>query len=429
MNKTTIEKSLGNALKSAPTISFAELAALPYIKMSEHDYITAQEEKKISAHLRQFALAAACCILVMASLSGWYVQNRITSSTITLDVNPSIQIITNHKDKVLSVKALNKDAEVIVGDNDYKDAKLEETVIILMNSLVDQKYLDQEKNTILLSVMNKNAKKADAIKTEVDKTIRENLVAQNITPTIMSQIIAKETDLNYLASKYHISAGKMNLIQRMITLNNKLSLDMLANMSIEQLLKLAEKNSIDLSGYLSIDDGVTPSKETTEELQEDSSSLEDNEEQDEDNEEQGEDNEEQGEDNEEQGEDNEEQGEDNEEQGEDNEEQGEDNEEQGEDNEEQGEDNEKQVVDNEEQGEDIEERGEDNEEDSAEKQEDKDAYGNDDSDLQEKDEENLYEVKDNYDDNDQSDQINIERIEDEESENGEGDEGDNEDSI
>ena len=380
MNKTTIEKSLGNAIKSAPTISFAELVVMPYIKMSEHDYITAQEEKKNSAHLRQFAHAAVCCLLVMASMSGWYLQNRITSSIITLDVNPSIQIITNHKDKVLSVKALNEDAEVIVGDNDYKDAKLEETVIILMNSLVDQKYLDQERNTILLSVMSKNPKKADAIMTEVDTTIRENLVAQNITPTIMSQIIAKETDRNYLASKYHISEGKMNLIQRMITLNNKLSLDMLANMSIEQLLKLAKENSMDLSGYLSIDDGVTPLKESAEDLQENSSSLEDNEEQGEDNEEQGEDNEEQGEENEEQGEDNEEQ-------------------------------------------------DEDNEEETADNQENKDIYGNDDSDLLEKDEENHYEVKDNYEDNDRSDQINIERNEDEVYGNGEGDEGDNEDSI
>jgi hypothetical protein len=254
MNNLKIEKALRNAIHSAPSLPFEELATLPYTKMSEHDYITAQVKRKNTVRIRQFVLAAAFCLLVMLPLSNWYLQNRITDSIITLDVNPSIEIITNHKDKVLSLKSLNEDAQAILAENNYKDTDLEKMVTIILEAMVDNKYLDTSKNTILLTVMNKNIQKADAIMTEVDRTIQKSLEEQNITPTIMKQIISKESNRSNLAAHYHISEGKMNLILSMMSQNDRLSLDVLAKMSLQQLLRFAEDNLIDLSEFLTIEE-------------------------------------------------------------------------------------------------------------------------------------------------------------------------------
>jgi len=250
MNRIQIEKSINRAVNAAPQLSFDELANLPYVKMAEHDFITKQEEIKFPAHIKQIAFATACCFLVMIFVSGWFVQNRVSDSTITMDVNPSIEIVTNKKDKVISLIALNEDARDITRGIDYKDAKLKDTVNALISSLISNGYLASDKRSILLSIKNKDSKKADAILSSLDETIKESLVSQNITPAILKQVIPKEKENTVLAKKYHISEGKMKLIQGILSSLDQYTLDMLTPMSIEALVELAEENSIDLRNLL-----------------------------------------------------------------------------------------------------------------------------------------------------------------------------------
>ena len=288
MNKVQIEKSLRRAIDAAPTLTFEELADLPFIKMTEHDYITRQVEHKAPARFRQMALAAVCCLLVMVSVSGWFVQNRVSDSMITMDVNPSIEIITNKNDKVISLIALNDDGKTIIEGLDYKDAKLMETVNALLTSLVSNGYLSVDKRSILVSVRNKNTKKADAILASLDETIRESLVSQNITPTILKQLIPEEKDNAALSEEYNVSVGKMKLIQGILANQDKYTLDMLASMTIEELVQLAEENSIDLSKILGYvvdnedyrDEGngiVTPFEENSDDDKKNSEQIDNNE--------------------------------------------------------------------------------------------------------------------------------------------------------
>lgn len=254
MNKIQIKKSLNRAINAAPQLSFDELADLPFHKMAEHDYITKQEEAKAPARFRYLAFATACCFLVMISFSGWFVQNRVTDSTITLDVNPSIEIVTNKKDKIISLVALNEDAGKIIEGIDYKDLKLKETIKVLVDSLLSNGYLTPEKRSILLSVKNKNSKKADALLTSLNETIQESLISQNISPTILKQVISGEKGNIDLAKEYHISEGKMKLIQGILASQDNYTLDMLAPMSIEAIVRLAKENSIDLRNLLGYGD-------------------------------------------------------------------------------------------------------------------------------------------------------------------------------
>jgi hypothetical protein len=240
MNKAGIESALQNVAANVPELPFEELAALPYHKMEEHDYITRQTNRKAPVRIGALSLAAACSLAVLFLISGWYLRNRVSDSVITIDVNPSIQIITNRKDKILSVTALNEDARSVIAGNDYSGEKLEDTVDVLMNSLVEQQYIREDQKAILLTVTNKNADKADKIRSRADAAILNSLEAQNIKPTILSQIISREKSRTKLAGKYNISEGKLKLIQDMISVNSGLSLDLLAQLPIEKLLQLAD---------------------------------------------------------------------------------------------------------------------------------------------------------------------------------------------
>lgn len=264
MRNAKIEQTLKNAINNSPSLAFEELASMPYVTMQEHDYITRQEEPKNKVHFKNYATALSFCLLLVVSISWWYTWYRASDSIITLDVNPSIQIRTNQMDRIISVTALNDDAKAILSDGKYKGKELDEIIKVLMDSLIEQQYLNQNKRTILLSVMNKNSKKADVIMNNAAKTIEDTLSAQNISPTIMKQIIDKKDNSAKLAKQYHISIGKLKLIRQMIALNDKFTIDMLANMTIQQLFDLANENSMDLSKYLSISDKTTnPSNQIT----------------------------------------------------------------------------------------------------------------------------------------------------------------------
>ena len=71
---------------------------------------------------RRFAAAAAVLVLLIGGVAGFNGYNvaKTVAATISLDVNPSIEINTNAKDRVLSVNALNEDAETVRNINQQR---------------------------------------------------------------------------------------------------------------------------------------------------------------------------------------------------------------------------------------------------------------------------------------------------------------------
>lgn len=254
MNHKKIENSLRSAINQTPTVDFEKLAAMPFVKMTNHDHITMQQKNRKPNTIRKFSLAASFCLVMLVCFSGWFMQNRMPDSIISLDVNPSIEIVTNMQNKVLTVKALNEDAQAVVGDHDYNNADLSETVDTLFTSMIRQGYLTSDKNTIMISVENKNIKKAGSLSLQLDKEIQKSVLPYNITPLILRQVFEKDAEASAIAGKYGISAGKARLIEEMISSGTKLSFEALAKMSMEDLVEMTKEYAMDLQNFVQFDD-------------------------------------------------------------------------------------------------------------------------------------------------------------------------------
>ena len=76
---------------------------------------------KKKSYLSKIIGIAACSAVVAASVFGALTvhADRAVDSTVSLDVNPSIEIQVNRKERVLSVTPLNSDGKVIVGSMDF----------------------------------------------------------------------------------------------------------------------------------------------------------------------------------------------------------------------------------------------------------------------------------------------------------------------
>ena len=65
---------------------------------------------------------------MLVCFAGWFNQYGMPDSVIALDVNPSIEIVTNKHDQILTINALNEDAKSIVKGLDFNKHDLKSTV-------------------------------------------------------------------------------------------------------------------------------------------------------------------------------------------------------------------------------------------------------------------------------------------------------------
>ena len=102
---------------------------------------------------RKYAAMAAALILLLGGV-GIYRQSSAVDSIIELDVNPSIELSVNKKERVVEAKALNDDAATIMEEMDLKGADLDVAVNALIGSMLKHGYLSELQNSILISVEN-----------------------------------------------------------------------------------------------------------------------------------------------------------------------------------------------------------------------------------------------------------------------------------
>ena len=117
--------------------------------------LTIGRKKKRNPGLRFAGIAAALLLLVGGFLGfrAWQINTRV-ASVISLDVNPSIEIRTNQKEKVLEVIPLNEDGRIIVDGMDFSGSSLEVAVNALVGSMLRNGYLSELANSILISIEN-----------------------------------------------------------------------------------------------------------------------------------------------------------------------------------------------------------------------------------------------------------------------------------
>ena len=138
-------------------------------------------------------------VLLLAIIGFIFLKNKAVS-TITLDINPSIEISLDKEEQVIKIKALNNDAKSIVG-KEYNNKTIDETFELLVKKLIDNDYINDNNVEIILYV-------DGIIKTEdVTKKIEFIFGKEEIhTELTIIEEITKEDKL--LSKKYNISPAK-----------------------------------------------------------------------------------------------------------------------------------------------------------------------------------------------------------------------------
>lgn len=180
--------------------------------------ITMTENQKRTPWIRRFAGMAACLVLLLGGVFGLQAHklNNTVDSTVSIDVNPSVEIQVNRKERVLDVIPLNEDGTIIVGDMDFSGSDLKVTVNALIGSMLQNGYLNELANSILISVDSSDPIRGAALQERLAAEVNKLLQTDAFSGAVLSQTIAENDSLRQAAKDYGITTGKAQLIQEIL---------------------------------------------------------------------------------------------------------------------------------------------------------------------------------------------------------------------
>lgn len=169
-----------------------------------------------------------CGLLLIIILGGiiYYININKVVTTITIDINPSMQLYLNDNEKVIKVVSINDESKKKL-DIDIKGKKIGESISIITNSLIDNGYLNNQDNTILVSIDGKE------LKSKIDTIINEELQNKQIECDVIIQDI--NHNMKTEAKKYGISEGKANYIENFIENNPEYNFKDLSSYTINEI--------------------------------------------------------------------------------------------------------------------------------------------------------------------------------------------------
>ena len=261
MKQENIEKELQEAVQNLiPNDLFtritAELDSKEEGAKMEKVLVRRIESNRTSLGLKTVMQLVAACVALVLVVGGifYYRGNLMVDSLVDLDVNPGIELLTNRKDRVLKGYATNSDGEKVLSGMDLQNVDLQVALNAIVGSMVQQGYMTKDTKGILVTVQNKDQKKADNLRRLVVEEMELALSSEDMNAAVLHQVISTQnSNASTFAKENNISLGKavfvLNLAKKDSTLNAK----NLAKMKISEIAKLVAEKNIDIRDIIEYD--------------------------------------------------------------------------------------------------------------------------------------------------------------------------------
>lgn len=176
--------------------------------------------------------AAALLMLFAVRFAYLHLPGRV----IALDINPSIELHTDILGNVVSVDPINEDASKLLAGYELKNKNLKKVVKDIVNRLYQNGYLTSPNtNEILISADTSN--KSDQLVKKVNVAINDYLQEKQLDVKVLDQkLVINKENIN-AAHEHHISVGKMAIINKLLKINDNLTVEELAGASIKELMQ------------------------------------------------------------------------------------------------------------------------------------------------------------------------------------------------
>lgn len=214
------------------------------------------ERKSTSPGLKTVMQLVAACVALVLVVGGifYYRGNLMVDSLVDLDVNPGIELLTNQKNRVLEAYATNGDGDKVLSGMDLQNVDLQVALNAIVGSMVQQGYMTKDTKGVLVTVQNKDQKKADNLRKLVVKEMEIALSTEDMNAAVFHQVISSQNNnASAFARKNNISLGKAVFVLNLANKARSLDAKELAKMKISEIAKLVADKNIDIRDIIEYD--------------------------------------------------------------------------------------------------------------------------------------------------------------------------------
>lgn len=172
-------------------------------------------------------------------------SNAQDDTYLTLDINPSIELIITPREKVVYANALNEDGEVLLAELDVIGMQLDDAMDLIIETAIELGYIDvdAEETFVQISAISKNTEIGDKIreraKEHINHAFRDRMMMgraedKGFTPEFLAE-----------AESYGVTPGFLFLAQKAVIASDELLLEDALQMTVQELqaiLKDAREN-------------------------------------------------------------------------------------------------------------------------------------------------------------------------------------------
>ena len=249
--KNNIKKELNNVFNNLISSNFDDVSQ----KINNNSGVVLNVEKEKSKKIIiEGCLSFACLIIIFIGLL--YFNNN-SVAVIGIDVNPSLELSVNSRNKVVKINTNNDDAKRMLDGLNLNGTSIDMALNTIFASMIKDGYLTNEDNSVLLSVVDGKYEISDLANSVMDYLKSED---------VDSSIIIESTDTtnfdNELAKEYNISVSKIKLIKSIVSANSLYNFDDLVKLSTNE-LNLLSNNSMNKNENVKIIGNASKSKYKT----------------------------------------------------------------------------------------------------------------------------------------------------------------------
>lgn len=249
MKITEIKKSINNEMNYLISSDFDSV--IKKIEKRKGVIVNMDNSRSKKRMLWGASLVAATMLIVFAGVFGFSKLNKDNVNllaTVILDVNPSLEIKVSEDEKIIEVVTYNDDAKKVMEGMDLKGVELGVGTNAILGSMLKNGYIDSAKNSILVTVLGDNQTKNKEIQDKVAGDIDAYFTTNSVDGSVMSQTVISTSEVEALATKYNISVGKVELINKILAGNPLYTFEDLVNLSTTDLNLLANSKKNNVTG-------------------------------------------------------------------------------------------------------------------------------------------------------------------------------------
>ncbi len=252
MREEKILSSIKKSIDDAPINLLDKIKSQDIPKMLRHDEITKQKDARTLSKTLFPIMSLAASLLFVFGI--WQFNQNIPDSYVYLDVNPSVEIVTNKKDHVIKLLSFNEDGEKLIEDVNYKGRDMVLVTEEIIKKMISEGYISNSEDYLLLSVFNKDQDKKQEQKDSLNASIHSFMEEEEFMPIILLQNIENTSTIVRYANDFGVSPSKMTFIRNMIILNPELQVEDLVSLSLKELVLIGRTMELNLESIIQSDD-------------------------------------------------------------------------------------------------------------------------------------------------------------------------------